>query len=181
MKPDMSDWRSTQMKQRNPHNLDKIQKSIDDIKKILRPEDDLLDIGCYHGHLYKKLGHEKYTGMDLFDHNVERARNLNPGVKFLQGDVFSLEGKWDVIVCCRVLMHLPNFEDAVKRLRSCTRRRLAVVIPTSGTERCDTETNEQENEKTYFRTFSREEVIATGGKILPHDKYSTVFYDPLLP
>ena len=173
----MPGWKTSAMGQDKPNKLTKIEKNLDDIKAILLPDDDLLEVGCFHGDLYRALGHENYTGMDLFEDNVIEARKKNPGVRFLRGDLFELTGKWDVIVCCRVLMHLPDFGLAIERLRSCIKRKLIIVIPTGTEDTCALEPS-----GVYFRMFSKKTVLDSGGVLKEYlNRYSTVIYDPLLP
>ena len=174
----MPGWKTFCMRQRHPHVLKKIHPNIKDVAGLLSSEDELLDVGCYHGYMYRELGHEKYTGMDLFQENVDEAKRLNPGVKFMQGDLFDLSGKWEVVLCSRVLMHVPKFEEAIEILRACCRKHLVVFIPI-GKDELAVET--VEGEQVYFRTFPIARVLATGGKVIEHAPYSTVIYGPNLP
>ena len=167
------------MGQSNPSVQKKIRENIADIKPLIAPEDEVLDVGCFHGHMYDWLGHSKYTGIDLFQEHVNEARVLHPGVNIYQADLFDLTGKWDVVICSRVLMHIPHFEQAIEKLRSCCRKHLAVFIPI-GPDSCDAQ-ELGNGERLYFRSFPIERVAATGGKIIKHPQYSTVIYGPNLP
>ena len=172
---EMPGWRSTAMCQRNPHFLKKIYKNIEDLKDFLGPDDELLDVGCGQGHLSHHLKHPKYSGIDLFPENIAEARSRHDG-KFEVGNLFDLKGQWDVIFCSRVLIHVPNFELAVKTLRSCARKYCLVTLPL-GIDSC-----ELEKDGPYFRTFSRATIDATGPiEVREHTQYSTVIYGPLLP
>ena len=173
---EMPGWRTHAMCQSNPHFLKKIYKNIDDLKEFLGPDDELLDVGCGQGHLSHHLKHPKYTGIDLFPENISEARRLHEGVKFEVGDLFDLKGQWDVIFCSRVLIHVPDFEVAIKTLRSCVRKYCLVTLA-MGVDLC-----EKGKDGEYFRTFSEATVRATGPiAIRPHAPYATVIYGPLLP
>jgi 2-polyprenyl-3-methyl-5-hydroxy-6-metoxy-1,4-benzoquinol methylase len=175
----MQGWKTPMMGQQNPHQLKKIRPNIEDLKSVLLPEDELVDVGCYQGHLYRELKHQKYTGIDLFEDNLNVARFEHPGASFLAGDLFSLEGLWDVVFCCRVLVHIPDFDKAVERLRSCARKHCAIVIP-MGEDK--TEKERIKGQTVYFRTFSEETVKSAGAcEIRHHQPYSTVIYGPRLP
>src|SRR5262245_29883274 len=53
------------------------------------------DLGCGPGHVARYL-HERginVTGVDLSQELLERARKLNPGIGFLQGDMRRLEAE----------------------------------------------------------------------------------------
>lgn len=172
----MPGWNTMAMHQRNPHFLKKIHKNLDDLKEFLKPEDELLDVGCCEGHLFHHLKHEKYTGIDLFPENIAEARRNHPTGRFEVCNLFDLKGQWDVVFCSRVLIHVPDFELAVKTLRSCTRKHCLVTLA-MGIDRC-----ERDVEGCYFRTFSKETVYKTGPlEIRPHPQYATVIYGPLLP
>ena len=179
VKDEMPGWKTPGMGQSNPGKLKKILGNIEDMKRLVLPEDTVLDVGCYHGHLSEHLGYAKYAGMDLYEENVAQARETHPGFEFFQGDLFDLTGKWDVVICSRVLMHIPHFEIAVERLRSCCRKALIVLIPI-GQDECSSV--DVPGGKVYFRIYPRERVVATGPQqIIKHAPYCTVIYGPNLP
>ena len=161
------------MHQNKPHEFNKIDPNIDHLKAVLREDDELLDAGCCEGHLYGNLKHSKYTGVDVVEKNILAARDRYHGVDFRVGDIFDLDGKWDVVFCCRVLMHLPDYEENVKKLRSLARRLLVVVVPVRN-DSMIIETSGVE-----FRTYSPETIQATGPiEVKIGIKYSTVMYGP---
>ena len=166
------------MTQNNGHVLKKVLKNIEHLKTVLRPEDSLLDVGCCEGHIYKRLGHANYQGIDLLESNVEKARVNFPGVDFKQANLFELEGKWDVIFCCRVLMHIPRFEEAIARLKSCARRYVVIAIPIGGAELIEVqEIGKPKESWCYFRIFTEDMVRLGKCEVIRSKKYSTVIYD----
>jgi 2-polyprenyl-3-methyl-5-hydroxy-6-metoxy-1,4-benzoquinol methylase len=172
----MPGWKSMNMFQRNPHFLKKIEHNIMHLQELLKPEDELLDVGCCQGHLYHYLKHPKYTGIDLFPENIAEARNLHPAGKFEVMDLFDLKGSWDVVFCSRVLIHVPNFHKAVAILRAAARKHCIITLPISS------DTCELEKDGPYFRTFSKQTVMGSGAlEIKTSRPYSTVIYGPLLP
>ena len=92
----------------------KIEANLLDLQNELREGDSLLDVGCYLGDIADFC--EDYTGVDINVDSVEMAKSFHPKKNFYVGDVFSLEGAYDVVFCSRVLIHLPDFEKALKRL-----------------------------------------------------------------
>lgn len=177
--PEMPGWETTYMTQNNGYVLKKVLKNIEYLKTVLRPEDSLLDVGCCEGHIYEKLGHANYQGIDLLESNVEKARVNFPGVDFRQGNLFELEGKWDVIFCCRVLMHIPRFEEAIARLKSCARRYVVIAVPIRDEESLETHVVKQGS--MYFRIFSEDTVRLGKCEVIRSKKYSTVIYDCTRP
>ena len=172
----MRDWRDTQMTQANPNKLGKILRSLDWIKGLISPEDSVLDVGCGRGFVYEYLGHKNYKGIDLSADEIEIAVNSWPGVDFSVGDLFSIEGTWDVVLCSRVLLHVAPLEDAIRKLMDASRKRL-ILIAAISTE--DTvEEHWQDSRRAYFRRISRN-TLDSFGKNLVHDigAYSVVVYD----
>ena len=174
---EMPGWKTPAMGQIKPSKLIKISKNMDDLMEFLSPEDELLDAGCFKGHLYEALHHQRYTGIDLFYDNIKEARQNFPGVRFEQKDLFDLKGKWDVVFCCRVLMHIPRFRDAISILRRCARKKLIVVLPIGDDAML---LEDVEGGRVYFRTFSEGMIQDTGGTVRLRHPYSTAIYDPLL-
>jgi SAM-dependent methyltransferase len=84
----------------------------------------LLDVGCGHGwhDLYLKKDF-KITGVDLNETILEIARERNPEIDYLLGDVrdFDLNGEFDVVLCLDALEHLLTYEDLEVALDSLLR------------------------------------------------------------
>lgn len=174
---EMPGWKTPAMEQRQDRegfiSKKKIAKNLEHLREVLRPEDSLLDVGCYKGHLRPFLGHENYFGIDIFPEHIEEARRLHPDGKFECSDFRELKGKWDVVWCCRVLIHMPDFATNVEILKRLARRKLILVIPVGHKDTIDHEPT------VYFRTFARESVETTGPTEILMDtgRYATVIYD----
>jgi SAM-dependent methyltransferase len=73
------------------------------------------DLGCGPGHVARYL-HDRgveICGIDLSEELVERARRLNPGIEFRQGDTYALTasaGTWSGIVAFYSIIHIPSAE-----------------------------------------------------------------------
>ena len=164
--------------QRNPEHLKKIRPNIGDLRDILKAEDSLLDAGCCEGHLYETLAHEKYAGIDIFPPNITKAKLRHPDADFRVGDILNLKSRWDVVFCCRVLMHLPDYEQNIERLKNTAKRLLIVVVPI-GQEHLEVENIK--GASVEFRTYSEDRIRKTNpSSILKRHTYSTVIYDPRL-
>lgn len=167
------DWRSTEMRQSSPGNLWKIRKSIADVQKLIGEGDTVLDVGCGQGHFFKILFPKKeglYTGIDRDAGEIAVAKE-GWGGDFKVMDLYDLEGQWDIVVCSRVLIHLPDFEGTMKVLLGCARK-YCVLIVAMGDDRADNEG------KAYFRTFSGKTLESVGKcEIKKYSTYATVIYD----
>ncbi len=83
------------------------------------------DLGCGPGHVARYL-HERGVdvfGVDLSAGMVERARELNPGIDFRQGNMLSLDAvdeSWGAIVAFYSIIHVPR-SDVPQALREMRR------------------------------------------------------------
>jgi SAM-dependent methyltransferase len=78
------------------------------------------DIGCGPGHVARYLHEQgaKICGLDLSQGMIERARHLNPGIEFQQGDLLALnvaDGTWAGLVSFYSIVHIPR-EEVVRAL-----------------------------------------------------------------
>jgi len=86
------------------------------------------DMGCGPGHVarYLQAHNVQVCGVDLSAELVERARRLNPGIEFQQGDMMALDipdEAWVGIVAFYSLIHIPRAEmvQALRELRRVLR------------------------------------------------------------
>ena len=166
------------MGQSNPSHLGKIEKNIKDLKDVLKGDDTLLDAGCYWGDLFGYLKHPKYHGIDIVQANIDEARRVyldHRGCTFERKDILELEGSWDVIFCSRVLMHIPPWEEAIKRMLACAKKYLVLVVPLGGYN-CSVEMHG--GEPVYFQRFSPSQFDGFGKCTLhKYHRYSTVIFE----
>jgi len=102
------------------------------ISDIYQPNMQLLDVGCNTGHyllgLHRLDSNINYTGSDAYESYINKAKEIfsnDNNVKFEVRDILSpnfSEEKYDLVFCCNVLLHLPDFRTAVKNLLSSTKK-----------------------------------------------------------
>ena len=83
------------------------------------------DMGCGPGHVARYLREQgvEICGVDLSCGMIERARHLNPGIEFQQGDMRALDvadGKWAAIAAFYSIIHVSRGE-VVRALRELKR------------------------------------------------------------
>jgi SAM-dependent methyltransferase len=98
---------------------------LDRFAESVRNSGIACDLGCGPGHLARYLQGRgiQVCGMDLSTGMVERARRLNPGIEFNQGDMRTLpvrDNTWAGIAAFYAIVHLP-LPDLDRSLREMMR------------------------------------------------------------
>lgn len=162
------------MRQANPSKLWKLRKNLEDIRELIKDGDTILDVGCGRGVFYEVLGRPAgYCGIDIDAGEIEKAKETWPEAKFELKDLYDIKGRWDVVICSRVLIHHPDFEAAMKVLLGCAKR-CCVIVVWVGADSAKDEGG------VWFRTFSETTLRSAGDCriITHHDRYTTVIYGP---
>lgn len=84
---------------------------------------DILEIGCGSGNLAQRFlqGKYNYTGLDMSNNMLAIARENNPGVEFIQGDMrdIDINQKYDaILITGRSFTHMTTNEDVMICLKS---------------------------------------------------------------
>jgi SAM-dependent methyltransferase len=98
---------------------------LDRFAERVRGAGEVCDLGCGPGHVARYLHDRgvKVHGVDLSPAMVERARCLNPGIEFAQGDMLLLDvedGAWAGVVAFYSIIHVARC-DVVRALREIRR------------------------------------------------------------
>ena len=180
----MADWRKKFYGQHNARNTNKIARNIDDVRHLIKGHRSVLDVGCNIGTLYEEFRPEKYLGIDLDPKVIDEAQTRFPGVDFRVGDLYELEGHWDLVIASRVLMHIAPLDEAMRRLLGAANEYLVLFVPLAQ-EDCFEDHGHSLNGETvhsYFRRFSQETLKSFGDcNIVGREPYSTVIYGPRVP
>lgn len=100
---------------------------LKEIDKILKDGIDVLDVGCGTGLVSNLFAHRyssSFTSIDFsdsIDYAIEFAKkNSIKDVQWIKKDFlkFNTEKKYDVIICCGVLHHMPEYEQALAKMKS---------------------------------------------------------------
>jgi ubiquinone/menaquinone biosynthesis C-methylase UbiE len=103
------------------------------VKKIIKIDYKILDVGCACGHYYRSLIREikknfYYTGIDPYKIFLEKAKLAwkdHENVSFLKGNIFDLpikNNKFDITICNNVMLHLPSIEKPMRELIRVTKK-----------------------------------------------------------
>jgi trans-aconitate methyltransferase len=170
----VNDWQDSFMLQTNPHKTLKIEPFFAEVKKLLSPSWTVLDVGCGRGYGFDLLKAPLYEGIDRSSEEIAGAKDVFPSGKFRTCDLFDCNGKWDVVIACRVLIHIP-FAEGLKKLLSLARRKVCIFVALG--EDATIKRVEPEGWH-YFNTVSIKTVESFGRcRIIPSGSYSTVIYD----
>jgi ubiquinone/menaquinone biosynthesis C-methylase UbiE len=105
--------------------MESTKQLVELVREIYEPEMRILDVGCGPGHYYRGLRQidpsVNYTGLDATKVYIEFAKDTFSGTsaKFHVGDIFDIPdelGKFDIVFCCNVILHLPDFRVPLKNL-----------------------------------------------------------------
>jgi len=160
-----------------------IKKNLDHLTQVIADTqaETVLDVGCMDGYTWEtvKTTQAEYLGVDINQEAIDYAREHYPGGAFYRSNLFALDERFkaDVVFCSRVLIHLPNFKQAVDHLRTLANKALVLVIkigPKDDLKKYQV-TDTEEQAIVYHRIFSEKTVREAAGKctIIP-GKYSTV-------
>jgi ubiquinone/menaquinone biosynthesis C-methylase UbiE len=102
------------------------------ISEIYQPDMKVLDVGCNVGHylsgIRRKFPTLDYTGVDAYDYYITAAQQAfsnDPLAKFAVKDIFKPlfpNNKSDIVYCCNVLLHLPDFRKPITNLLDSTKQ-----------------------------------------------------------
>jgi 2-polyprenyl-3-methyl-5-hydroxy-6-metoxy-1,4-benzoquinol methylase len=94
------------------------------------------EVGCGEGHVTRELSDrfESVIASDISQLCIQEARKSVPGknVQFIQSDLLTLDRsdhQADLIMCCEVLEHLPEPEEALSVLRNLCRSQVILSVP----------------------------------------------------
>lgn len=151
-------WESFELTQRedvqewiyDPTKIQKIQPNLKDLSRLLKtlPKPvKIADVGCYGGYLYDYLNkfvfnspdEFSYTGIDVQEKAVEAASIVHANksnAEFKVGDVYKLSEQFnseefDVVVCSRVIIHIPYYKDAIKNIFDVTKHFSLCILEVS--------------------------------------------------
>lgn len=99
------------------------------ITSHIQTQDTILDAGCAHGRLVPTLlAHgiqkENYTGIDISENLIAKARETFPNTQFDVGDVCNLpyvDNNFDTVISSAVLHHIPSQELRIQMINELVR------------------------------------------------------------
>jgi len=115
----------------NLSEMESTKQLVELISDVYKPGMNVLDVGCNVGHylvgIRKKFPELDYTGVDAYESYIEDAKKMfsnDHNAKFETRDIFKPiypENKFDIVYCCNVLLHLPDFRIPLSNLLNSTK------------------------------------------------------------
>lgn len=100
------------------------------MEKIMKPGMKVLDVGCATGGLYhalkEKYGQVFYTGVDIAENMIKRAKELAPEATFINGNILD-EGvieknhQFDLVTATGIFQHEPRHQELLKTMLDCVK------------------------------------------------------------
>lgn len=105
--------------------MESTKQAVELISEVYKPNMSVLDVGCAYGHYYrefkKRFADIHYTGVDASQHFIDKAQEIFVDAEFKVADIFDLNlGKFDIVLCANVILHLPEFRRPIKNLIKAT-------------------------------------------------------------
>ena len=108
------------------------------ILELIAPNADILDVGCLNGNLYNYIvENEKdiktFTGIDLSDKLIERAKKRFPEQKWQVADCHTLpfeDNSFDVVTALEIIEHIEEPKKMIKEMARVTRSNGSIIITT---------------------------------------------------
>lgn len=110
--------------------MEATKQLVEMVSEVYQSGMRLLDVGCNTGHYLRGLrrldADISYVGVDAYPHYIEKAREIhadNPNASFKTCDIMKplpAELQSDIVICCNVLVHLPDYRKALHNLIEST-------------------------------------------------------------
>lgn len=156
--------------------MESTKQLVELVSNVYEPKMKILDAGCNAGHYLKGLrrfnSDLEYTGVDAYEHYIKKAKEIfndDPHAKFEVRDIFNPlfpENPFDIVYCCNVLLHLPDFRKPVQNLLLSTKHVCFIrtllgentsIVKTAKTQNFDNEGNP--TDYVYQNTWNKEYFI----------------------
>lgn len=107
------------------------------IKKFIKRNDKVADIGCASGHFYRSLKKRIkknffYTGIDPYEIFLKKAKKAwinEKNVKFIKGNIYKLPNKkneFDISFSSNVFIHLNDIKKPLREILRVTKKKVII-------------------------------------------------------
>ena len=107
------------------------------IKKKIKKNDHILDVGCACGHYYRSIKNKVkknfyYTGADPYKIFLDKAKiawKNDKNVNFVKGNIYKLpfkKNQFDLLICSNVFIHLNDVRKPLREILRVTKKSLII-------------------------------------------------------
>jgi len=137
------------------------------IRKKVKKEDNILEIGCTYGYLFKYLkDYPNKYGIDISEHAIKQARLLSQGAEYKVMDAQKLDFRdnfFSLIIAIDVMEHLKNPEKAIKETSRVLKKEGLFIMVTPNLESCSRKIKGEKwfayQDKTHISILTKEQWI----------------------
>jgi SAM-dependent methyltransferase len=98
---------------------------------LVGPGRSVLEVGCGRGNLLAALQPSRGVGVDFSEENIQRARELHPGLEFIQADAHDLgcvQGPFDAVILSDTINDLWDVQRALEQVRPLCGPRTRLIL-----------------------------------------------------
>jgi SAM-dependent methyltransferase len=98
---------------------------------LVGPGRSVLEVGCGRGNLLGALQPSRGVGVDFSEENIQRARELHPGLEFIQADAHDLgcvQGPFDAVILSDTINDLWDVQRALEQVRPLCGPRTRLIL-----------------------------------------------------
>lgn len=110
--------------------MESTRQLVDLVQQEYRPGMRVLDVGCNAGHYLRGLRRMdpelEYVGVDAYSHYIDQAREIFSEDEHARFEVMDIHAplfptdQFDIVFCCNVILHLPDFRTPIRNLLEST-------------------------------------------------------------
>jgi SAM-dependent methyltransferase len=131
-RPDQAERTLIERAKGNISEMESTKQLVKLVSNIYEPGMKILDVGCNAGHYLKGLRRISsdldYTGVDAYQHYIQSAKEIfktdskaHFEIKDILKPIFP-DNPFDIVFCCNLILHLPDFRVAIKNLLQSTKK-----------------------------------------------------------
>ena len=131
-RPDEESQYNIKRAQGNLQEMESTKQLVRLVSDVYSPGMRVLDVGCNVGHYLRSLRRNypdlDYTGVDAYEYYIQQAKSIFGNDSYARFEVRNIfrplfpQNPFDIVFCCNVLQHLPDFRLPISNLLSSTKK-----------------------------------------------------------
>lgn len=121
---------------KKPKEMFKFIESLINKENLNDKKTSILDVGCATGeflfYLHEKFPKASFTGVDVSEAMIEKARQTMPSHSWICEDILTVpyepKNLYDIVLCVGVLQIFDNIETPLHNLLSCLKKKGSLYV-----------------------------------------------------